>query len=429
MELLETYIKEDKVFEKTIRFLCDKMILTNISSKKIYKELDIEVNREIKDFNDFIDFLLTEVNGKDVSIAIIQNYVSTFEDEETKDFIIKIATKKLITGVNSSTLNKVLKSMGLESLFEFKVQLAEAFNKVKIKELIKDEHWLGYFYITLKLDGVRTSVMKENNTVKFLSRSGNEYLDVLDLEKEFLSDKYPDNTFYDGEVVAINHHNYNATKLFSITNSIMKSKKDKVDVEYFMFDTMPIEEFKQGKSLLKYSERRKVLDSYEESEHIKILPVLYEGTDVSMIEKLSEEEIEKGNEGIMINKDAVYEAKRVKSLLKVKDVIHCDGIILDVYEGVDNNKGNLGGLIMSYQYLKLNKEEKRTEVIELEVKVGGGFSDEDKKNIWENPQDYIGKLAEYIITSVSEDRFGNKNVRFARFVRLRDDKDEESYEQ
>ena len=89
-----------------------------------------------------------------------------------------------------------------------------------------------------------------------------------------------------------------------------------------VFDYMPIANFKAQKCPVMYSTRRAQLSAIfdlNSFKYFELLPMLYKGTDTSMITKILEEQVSKGEEGIMINICAApYEFKRTNNLLKVK---------------------------------------------------------------------------------------------------------------
>lgn len=409
-KLIEDYVENVPMFIETISFLCDTNIVTNLASKKIKKNLDnVEPDNEIGSYIDFIDFLSVGLTGTDNTIKTIQKYIEQFS-EDIQEFLIKVATKNLKFGVTVVTLNKILLKLDMETIFQFNVQLAKSYKDFKTKELAKNPNVLGRFFITQKLDGLRFCVIKENGKLRAYSRQGKIQLGYSQILNEFESDIYPDNTFFDGEVIAKNTEGLNSGDLYRKTMSITGSKNDnKQGLEYFLFDIVPLEEFKNGQSKLKYSERRKILETLPDNEFIHIVPIMYGGTDIEMIDKLGEEALKNSLEGIMINTDEVYKAKRVKSLLKYKQVIDCDGVIKDVYEGTNKNSGKLGGLVITYKNTLIN--------------VGSGFSDYERTHYWEHPEEIIGKVGWYQISEESTNKNSEESdARFARWKGLRLDK-------
>lgn len=407
LELLDRFLL-DSYFHKTIIFLYDNSKITNISKKKIKKNIDVEPNYNIENYESFLFFLENHVDGKDSSIKSIQNYINRF-DKNISEFLVLIAIKNLKTGVNVKTLNKSLENNSLSMIFDIQVQLASSFKKFEQKELVKNPNILEKFWITQKLDGIRCVIVKNNNKINAYSRSGKPIDGLIEIFSDFESQDYPNDFVFDGELLAENVEKLNSGDLYRKTNTIVSSKGEKSGLIYNIFDIMPTEEFNQGISKLKYSERRKQLDKIKETNVIKIVPVLYTGTDIEKIKEIGDKAINNGLEGVMINTNDYYKGKRVKSLLKVKQFISSDGIIKGVYEGDNKYTGKLGGLFVTYS--------------NIVIKIGSGFSDEQRENYWKNPEAIIGKVCEYEYTEQSRDKEGNIDLRFCRFKGLRLDKE------
>ncbi|MEQ2561552.1 RNA ligase family protein, partial [Sutterella wadsworthensis] len=172
--------------------------------------------------------------------------------------------------------------------------------------LKKNPNVLGKFFITQKLDGLRFCVIKENGKIKAYSRQGKLQLGYIQILNEFSSEQYPDNTFYDGEVIAKNDNNLNSGDLYRKTMSITGSKSEnKTDLDYFIFDIVPLQEFKNGKSKKIYSERRLDLEKLPNNEFIHVVPILYSGYDITKIDEIGENALTNNLEGIMINTDSI----------------------------------------------------------------------------------------------------------------------------
>ena len=75
-------------------------------------------------------------------------------------------------------------------------------------------------------------------------------------------------------------------------------------------------------------------------------------------------------EGAMLNKIVPYYCKRHTGLIKIKAFKHSDLRIIGYEEGTNKYKEMLGAIIVDY---KGN-----------EVNVGSGFTDEQRKEFWEN---------------------------------------------
>lgn len=62
------------------------------------------------------------------------------------------------------------------------------------------------------------------------------------------------------------------------------------------------------------------------------------------------------------------------------------------------------------------------------VKVGSGFTDEQRTEFWNNRENVIGEICEVKYKEISRDKnTGFESLQFPVFVRLRTDKNEVSY--
>jgi DNA ligase-1 len=169
---------------------------------------------------------------------------------------------------------------------------------------------------------------------------------------------------------------------------------------------------------LTYSLRRAYLDELFHDldlTYFETLPMLYAGSDTSMITEILEEEVAKGEEGIMINiMDALYEFKRTNNLLKCKKMQTMDLEVVDVEEGSGRLAGTLGAIHVRYKNGNI-------------VKVGSGFSDDLRASIWANPHMYIGWIAEIQYFEETTNADGGESLRFPIFKDFRSDKTEADF--
>lgn len=156
------------------------------------------------------------------------------------------------------------------------------------------------------------------------------------------------------------------------------------------------------------------LDMMLTSEYTKVLPVLYHGTDQRKIWELLEQMVAEDKEGLMLNTDVPYYRTRHRGILKVKQFYSMDLPILRCEEGSGRLAGKLGAFVLDF---KGN-----------EVKVGSGFSDEQRMDYWQKRDEIAGMLCEVKYKEVSSDKnTGMESLQFPIFIRVRDDKTEASY--
>lgn len=132
--------------------------------------------------------------------------------------------------------------------------------------------------------------------------------------------------------------------------------------------------------------------------------------------KLFKQARKAGYEGLVlrsINYD--YKNNRSWDWQKVKNIIDLDLEVLDVYEGQGKYKGQLGGVVVKYDYP--NQDKIPSGFNKAGQKVGGGFSDYQRKFFWNNLDEIIGKTIQVIITEFTDDgnfrhsRMGEKGIR------------------
>jgi DNA ligase-1 len=398
--------KDNELLKKTFEYALNPYKIYGIGSKTFKaKKINVETDY-FKDIFDLLDYLLVNCNGSDKCKAQVNSFLSNYALEEI-EWYKRIILKDLRIGVTEKTVNKIWK--GLVPVFD--VMLAKKYwdyeNKIK-----------GAFIITKKLDGIRCVILKENGVVKLVSRQGQLFEDFDEIVAE--AEKLPDNFAYDGELLLRNDKGLASKDLYRETMKEVSKDGKKTNVQFNMFDMLPISEFKSGISL-KDSYSRKcdlhLLLTYgvPDLEFIIEVQTLYYGTNKEMIIILLNEAIENGDEGVMVNvADRMYECKRTDAILKVKKMQDCDLKIIGFEEGEGKFNGTLG---------RMNVEYKNNI-----VGVGSGFSDEMRNEIWNNQEKYLGKIAKIQYFEESKnDKTQLPSLRFPVFLEIRTDKTEPSY--
>ena len=393
-------------FRDALTFLLNPYIVTGISTKKINKKVTFKETTAVANIDSF-NFLLTylELNntGRDKDIYAIQKYIESLCDGELETFVTKFVTKTLKLGISEKTVNKVY---GEGTIPTFAVMLAESYDKKKDK--VK-----GKFYITLKLDGNRCIAIVEDGVAKFFSRKGQVIEGMVELEEQFST--FP-NGVYDGEVLLVNKDNLPSDELFRATQKVIRKDGEKKDLEFYIFDTLTIAEFKDGKSKRTYEQRRNILNTVvveytKETKNIHVLEVLYEGEDKEAIPAYASVMESRGYEGVMVNTaSGLYQTKRVNDLLKVKSMKTADLLVMSIEKAID---GQFEGLLS-----RVNVEYKGNL-----VGVGSGFTLEQRRQYIEDPDLICGKIIEVQFFEESQDeKTGQLSLRFPVFKGIRDDK-------
>jgi DNA ligase-1 len=269
----------------------------------------------------------------------------------------------------------------------------------------------GIKYATEKYDGCRCLAFIEDGIVELYSRQGKKYEGCKEIEEELLSLGI-NNVMLDGEILAINCDYDNVYK--ETTKRLKNKKENKTGLYFMVFDYIEKDEYDKLKGVYSYRERREKLDSIEQTEHIKVAPLLVATENMDVIMDLLDEYRDKGAEGLMVSLDKPYEFKRSKTLLKLKVMSTIDLRVVGFEEGTNKNKGRLGAVLVEY---KGNI-----------VKVGSGWKENDRIEIWNNQEKYLGKILEISYFEETTNKDGTYSLRFPIAKRWRFDKDEESYE-
>lgn len=411
--LLRTY-GEDVDFTTTLKFLLDPMVVTGISTKKISKQTNysyFDVEPYDYDIVDLLNWAAEHNTGRDSDIAYIQHYIwQITEDEDIQEFIKSIITKSFKPGVDVKTCQKIY---GKDFIPTLDVMLGTSIENCSIP----DDAWIS---ISQKLNGNRCFYYKG----KLYTRQGKEYVgcDHILADIKTISMTFEDDMVFDGELI-LDEVGLSDSEAFQKGTGIANSKdKDKSNLKLVIFDLLPVKEFESGESTLSYMKRRYWVDKVlkhriynQRLQSISTVQMFYEGYDHSEIYKWLDYAEANDMEGVMVNLDAPYQGKRVKSLIKVKKFYTYDLKCIGVEEGTGKNKGNLGAIIVDFRGNP--------------VHVGSGFSDEMRNSIWSNPDSIIGKIIEVKYKEVTKNKdTGAESLQFPVFVGIRKDKEEISYE-
>ena len=394
--------QSNELLKDVFYFVFNPYILTGLSTKKINKKTK-EKGVVLNTFEDMKNYILKHNTGTDHDITTVQNFIKN-QPSELQDFYKKVFTKDLKIGLTSSTLNKVY---GSDFIPEFSVMLAKKYEEHNHK--IK-----GNFIVTEKLDGNRIVVIKDDGVVKSFTRQGNQYEGLEEIESD-ITNLPLDNIVFDGELIADTQGSTH--EIYTETTSKARSKgTNKTGLVFHVFDMLPLSEFQKGISKENCVARKqnlsKVFTEYT-LPHCKEVKPLYVGNDLNKVNELMKFANEQKWEGLMCNLDKPYVCKRSDYILKVKVMDSCDLIVIGFEEGTGKNVGKLGALIVDY---KGNK-----------VGVGSGFTDYEREHIWNNQDEYLGRVVEIQYFEESKNQDGGISLRFPVFKGLRIDKTKPSY--
>ena len=314
--------------------------------------------------------------------------------------IYSILDRNLKTRATTTLINSVLPG----TIPTFDVALALPYDDKTKKKVKLEDHW----YMSRKLDGVRCiTIIDDKGEVKFFSRGGNEFL-TLDTLKADIKRLNLIDTVLDGEVCMMNESGQEDFQ--GIIKEIGRKNHTIKNPKYLVFDCLTLEEFNTQTS----STERTFKD------RITIAALLFSGIDLknttilkqTLIE--SEEQLQteitnstaKGWEGLMLRKDTPYIGKRSDEILKVKKFYDAEYIV----EGVENS---------THRVIEDGREVEEEMLGNVfithkgnQVRVGSGFSIEQRRQFYKNPDQIVGKTITVQYFEETTDQHGQNSLRF-----------------
>ena len=378
----------------------------NITSKTLKKNKNIV--KDVKPYDDFYQ-LLNDLRDRVITghnaIFAVNDFCSRHEDlEET---IYLVVDRNLKCRVGTSLINQVWDKF----IPVFNVQLAYDIKKHEKYVNFEKQSW----YASRKLDGCRVIVKKINNIVRFFSREGHEFFTLNNLIDPVLS-IYENDFILDCEVCLIDK--YGKENFTAIVSEIKKKEHIIDNPVLFIFDILTVEEFESEKSKAIFSER--IFDRSKSfslsNESITILsqiPVLNKHN----LEIMKETARKMGWEGLILREDVKYKGRRSKHILKIKDFIDAEFQVINVVNGP-----------MRYCIKQLDgslKEVEEEMVVSVVIKykggtvnVGSGFSIDQRKMFYKNPELIVDKEITIQYFEESQNKKGVESMRFPTFKYL-----------
>lgn len=403
--------EDNELFKEMLKFLLDSQIVTGISKKKIEKKINYVDTDNLKtwtfDIRNLLSYLKEHNTGTDGDIIYCQRFLNY--DDELNVFIKSIITKSLKLSVDVKTVNKVY---GKTFIPVLNVMLGTSIEKCKIPQG-------AWFAITQKLNGSRCFYYKG----KLYTRQGKVYTGcdhiIKDLEAILFDMK--DGLVIDGELILVDSSLSDSEAFQKGVGIANSDKENKEELKLVIFDIIPTEEFEEGMSVVAYKERSGILYkmftliNLMKLSNIDVVRTFYTGTDQNEIWKWLDYAEQHDMEGIMVNMDAPYQCKRTKDLIKVKKFYTLDLKVVDIIEGSGRLKGTLGALVVDYKGNLVN--------------VGTGFSDQQRKEFWDNKDDIIDRVIEVKYKEITKNKdTGLESLQFPVFITLREIGKEISYD-
>lgn len=411
--------------KEILRFIYNPYCKTGISDAKINNAwYDHTVSYAIE-WPQALAYFSSHQTGsaEDVNFAVhFINYTKQMYGEDAAKLARAIVTQNLKIGITATSLNKVY---GSDFIPKTGCMLGTKLEDVGVARV----SWPCI--VTEKLDGIRRILVKENGVCRFYSRSGHEDIGLVQIAEE--AKWLPDNYVYDGELLASGTFK-DCIAQRQATNSIANSKGVKTGLTFNIFDMVPVAEFYAGQSNMDSYSRKILLGAtlmddsikyidehyvqriiafgiHRSLQYIKPVPILGLVKNLQEVEPIVDVIWKRGGEGVMLNvATAPYEVKRSKKLIKVKHVEEFVLPVVNIIEGSGKYEDAMGAIVCLYT---------ASDGSQSYVGVGSGFTDEQRRDIWDNPDKYIGLHAEIESFGESTNAHGMKSINcpiFKRFV-------------
>jgi DNA ligase-1 len=409
------------LYLKTLKYAYDRNIRFGINVDQIdFPESPPTLPTEIADETFQLLDEVRHTSSRSYKLTLIERAAADMSSH-ARSILYKILSKDLRCGINESSINKAFPDL----LTQFSVMLAKPFAPRLIKEG-------DVSLVEPKLDGLRAIAEADtaSGEVSFYTRSGKSIDSLDNFKSEVLAFAHQ---FADsGETVVFDGEVTSGTFLESM-GSVRSSSKQMEEGIFHVFDVLV---GKVGDSPIGWNDdtltaqgdqwaRRQALNAGYKKLQKHLTPTFIKPTSVYRVTTV--EEIytyynacrDAGLEGVIIkNPTAPYVKKRSASWLKIKAEETEDLPIVGAFEGEGRFVGMLGGWIV-----------RRGDV---DVRVGSGFSDDQRKEFWEAFQDDLKKIERgerdrcRVIDVPAETQYQevmpSGSLRHPVFVRLRYDK-------
>lgn len=349
-----------------------------------------------------IYFLLNALKDRQVTGHDAIGAVNTFIDKypDCDELIYCIIDKDLKTRAGDKIINKAIP----DHIPEFSVALADKYDPNIVD-------WKDGWYVSRKIDGARCiAIVDDNGGVAFYSRTGKTF-ETLGVVADGIKALGISNVVFDGELCLVDD---NGNEDFQGIMKQLKKKDHTIpNPSYKIFDILTHNEFysKKGEQNRPFGIRLNNLQEIMKNNECPCLTVLQQDRikDDDHFAEWTSLANTLSWEGCMLRADVPYKGKRSKDLLKYKSFSD------DEYEVVAVEMG-------PFRYVKdgAECEENMLSCVTIEhkgheVRVGSGFSIEQRQEFHKDPNKILGKIITVQYFSESKNQDGGISLRFPTF--------------
>jgi DNA ligase-1 len=399
-----------KELEYLLKVALDPFLTTKLHKLPVTEEIPYIVNDDLfRRFKELTEKLFEAPAANDKlreeAFELVNCYPISIEERK---ILSKVLTKRLNIGVGAKLINKAFNK---EVIPDPSLMLAQDDeDEIKKWDSIVCEE---------KYDGVRVIAFISSNEVRFYTRAFNEipnqYLEKIASECLILikESKLMGDWFFDGELTDLNRKSVSGKVTQMLKGKPVNSIGD--ELIYNIFDLEDADTLKNGKGIIPFNIRRSTLESVFNA---------YKTTSITLADSFltTEKEdiyayykkiVNNGGEGVILkNPEHLYECKRSKNWIKLKEVNECDLIITGWYPGEGKREGFIGGFIC--------EDSSGT----IKVKIGSGFTDNDLHELSKDPDSHLNKICSVLYNVIINDKNNNWSLFLPRFVEIRHDKEQ-----
>jgi len=394
-------LKGDEVAEQVVYHALNPYWTYGVLPKKIQeipsiaaaKKLDTALTKKWPKIREVLNSLI----NRDLTGTAARESVESFGP--AAPIVERILAKDLRCGAHVSTFNE---AMGRNWLLTFDVALADEGIVIIGGKIVQNVDIDYPIWAEPKYDGIRTiAVNASNEGLKLFSRKGKEFENFKHTAQAILANDALQGMMLDGEV-------FGAT--FDAATTVAHTKKGKDDkaLMYRVWDCMLVDEFRERRCERPLWERQKMLGELLQnatSSKVMQAPGCLIQNEDHLLQVFANLRAE-GYEGVILKPlDSMYSYKRSKDWIKVKEMFADEFMVTGFHVGKGKYAKTLGALVIR--------------VGKVNVEVGSGFTDAQRKDIWKNRKKYLGTMVEVKYQEKTKDG----SLRFPTFLRWRPDKD------
>ena len=357
---------------------------------------------------------LNKLSSRAVTGNAAQEYLEKLLEclmPDQREIIARIILKDMRCGVARGNVNK---AWGKDFIPEFPCMLCQSYSEKNLEEIEYPA------IIQEKCDGMRIAFIVRDGKVDVRSRNGKPLELLGAMDESILSIANGQNVVIDGELLVVDSKGNilprktgNGILQKANKGTIKKEEADRVRV--VAWDIIPLSGWEKGfYKTMNYQQRFNYLrERIKATKNKKVsIPETEIVNNYSAAKAFYTRMLREGKEGAVLkNMNSPWENKRSRDQVKMKVENEVELVIVSKEEGTGKNVGKLGALVCeSSDGL-------------LRVNVGSGFSDEQRKDFWEN--DVLGKIITVKANAVIDAEGRKTKALFLpRFIEIREDKDE-----